>query len=102
MEGWIETMQKWMLWIGLICAGIAAAPCWGQVNNPPFWIQESPANMPPARFGAAMAYDAAHGVAVLFGGEDDSSNRFSDTWLWDGANWTQVQYRRVRLRRADR
>ena len=35
-----------------------------------------------------MAYDAAHGQIVLFGGRNDGGN-FSDTWVWDGTNWTQ-------------
>jgi hypothetical protein len=35
-----------------------------------------------------MAYDAARQRIVLFGGAS-SSSRFSDTWEWDGATWTQ-------------
>ena len=52
------------------------------------WTQKSPATSPPARFSHAMAYDAAHGQVVLFGGEGNSG-LLSDTWVWDGANWTQ-------------
>jgi hypothetical protein len=32
------------------------------------WTQQAPATSPPARVGASMAYDAATGTAVLFGG----------------------------------
>jgi Galactose oxidase, central domain len=54
------------------------------------WAQKSPANSPPARFNHAMAYDAAHGQVVLFGGccRDPLSDT-QDTWVWDGSNWAQ-------------
>jgi len=35
-----------------------------------------------------MAYDAALGRVVLFGGYGDGGF-LSDTWVWDGLNWTQ-------------
>ncbi len=34
-----------------------------------------------------MAYDAAHSQVVMFGGYNNS--QLSDTWVWDGTNWTQ-------------
>jgi hypothetical protein len=51
------------------------------------WTQASPATSPSARQYQAMAYDAARGQVVLFGGL--SGIRLNDTWVWDGANWTQ-------------
>ena len=44
---------------------------------------------PSARSGAAMAYDAATGTVVLFGGVKDSGGTLADTWTWDGTTWTQ-------------
>ncbi len=44
---------------------------------------------PQARNGAAMAFDAARGVLVLFGGET-SSAWVRDTWEYDGSAWTRV------------
>ncbi len=41
---------------------------------------------PPIRNEHAMAYDAAHARVVLFGGYNGSA--LSDTWTWDGKNWT--------------
>jgi hypothetical protein len=41
---------------------------------------------PGARFGAAMAYDAARQRAVLFGGRRDDTR----TWEWDGRRWEQI------------
>ena len=35
-----------------------------------------------------MAYDAATGNVVLFGGNNGSS-ALRDTWTWDGATWTK-------------
>jgi uncharacterized protein (TIGR03437 family) len=54
------------------------------------WTEESSPASPPARAGLAMAYDSAHDQVVLFGGCCDANgNPFGDTWVWDGANWTQ-------------
>ena len=37
-----------------------------------------------------MAFDLARGQTVLFGGDDGISViQLSDTWIWDGASWTQ-------------
>lgn len=57
---------------------------------------EQPA--PPPRVGAAMAYDAARGRVVLFGGSDDTCDfsegrpnvLFGDTWEWDGGRWERL------------
>jgi hypothetical protein len=35
-----------------------------------------------------MAYDAAAGRTVLFGGTDDANLNLGDTWGWDGAAWS--------------
>jgi len=43
---------------------------------------------PPVRAYHAMAYDAARGQTVLFSGYNGSQFP-SDTWVWDGQDWTQ-------------
>ena len=43
---------------------------------------------PAERTGAAMAYDADTGQVVMFGGLGDNGS-LGDTWIWNGANWTQ-------------
>ena len=53
------------------------------------WSQQQVSG-PPARYGAGMAYDAARGVTVLFGGIGDCGY-CSDTWTWDGRQWSQQQ-----------
>ena len=47
---------------------------------------------PRALFG--LAYDAARGRTVLFGGVGvfgPNAPSFGDTWEWDGARWTQLE-----------
>jgi hypothetical protein len=53
------------------------------------WTQRTPATSPPKREEAAMAFDAASGKTVLFGGFASSTSTLGDTWTWDGATWTQ-------------
>jgi hypothetical protein len=45
---------------------------------------------PSRRYGHAMAYDAARGKVVLYGGIDESGGSNAETWEWDGATetWT--------------
>ena len=44
-----------------------------------------PATSPRGRQYTSMAYDAATGTVVLFGGINNKSQRlFRDTWTWDG------------------
>src|ERR1017187_8623610 len=52
----------------------------------PEWYQQSPAANPGGRFDHAIAYDAAHGQVVLFGGLEGTN----DTWLWNGTTCTQA------------
>jgi hypothetical protein len=55
------------------------------------WKQEHPTKSPSGRGYAGMAYDAADGKVVLFGGDSSSSlaSPFSDTWVWNGTDWKQ-------------
>lgn len=45
---------------------------------------------PPASGYAAMAYDAASGQLVLFGGGGDAGAEFSTTWIWEGTAWKKL------------
>lgn len=58
------------------------------------WQLLYPAHSPPPRTSGAIAYDAARGVTVLFGGTVDYPGPSayylaSDTWTWDGTDWTE-------------
>jgi hypothetical protein len=69
-------------------AGTGTMRNWTWVWDGSTWSELSPASSPPARFGAAMAYDQENQEIVLFGGGTMTSI-FDDTWIWDGSNWTQ-------------
>jgi hypothetical protein len=46
---------------------------------------------PPARSGAAMAFDPASGRVILFGGiGDQARTQLNDTWAWDGRAWSKL------------
>ena len=65
---------------------------WEFSNNT--WTLRNPPNRPSARKNAAMAFDSARGVCVLFGGGDnvfENDTPQNDTWEYDGNNWTQRQ-----------
>ena len=54
------------------------------------WAQRTPTRSPTPRGGHRMVFDAARGEVVLFGGGSRFGQAtFSDTWAWDGSNWTQ-------------
>ncbi|MCM3871958.1 MAG: kelch motif-containing protein [Pyrinomonadaceae bacterium] len=38
----------------------------------------------------AMAYDAARGKTVMYGGQTSSRTWATDTWEWDGLKWTKL------------
>jgi hypothetical protein len=54
------------------------------------WTKQAPATRPTGRREASMAYDAAIGTVVLFGGYNPhTGNEFDGTWVWDGHTWTR-------------
>jgi len=55
----------------------------------PTWTEQHPTASPPGRENAPMAYDAATGTVVLFGGQTSDIHFFADTWTWDGTTWTR-------------
>src|SRR5262245_18795786 len=72
-----------------LLALVLAATAVAQVQ----WRQVAAATRPSARMNAALAYDAGRGRALLFGGVGGPfPAALSDTWEWDGANWTQLAF----------
>jgi hypothetical protein len=58
------------------------------------WTQQSPSASPPALEAAVMGWDALHRQLILFGGEGNGPNGpqyFSETWMWTGSDWQQLQ-----------
>ena len=55
------------------------------------WIELTPASPePPARYGAGLAYDAADGYLVLFGGISAGGKALNDTWIFRNNIWSQI------------
>lgn len=56
------------------------------------WANVTTPASPPARSLSAMIFDPVHCRALLFGGQPGTGplNGLSDTWSYDGTNWTQV------------
>ena len=54
------------------------------------WTRHLGATAPSPRHGASMAFDAARGVTLLFGGIGADGSNLADTWSWDGSAWTQI------------
>jgi hypothetical protein len=52
------------------------------------WTQKAE-DGPPPRSMALMAYDAARGRVILYGGRT-STSLLDDTWEWNGASWVQT------------
>jgi spermidine/putrescine-binding protein len=79
------------------CGVLGMAPAAAQASSAPVptWTKQAPATSPPGRRDAVMAYDAATGTAVLFGGlvtdglDIADSHVVGGTWTWDGATWTK-------------
>ena len=72
-----------------VCGVLGLVPAAVQASSAPAatWAKQAPAVHPPAREAAAMAYDAATGTVVLFGGYN--GHYLADTWTWDGTTWTK-------------
>lgn len=51
------------------------------------WSQQPTSPTPLGRWEHVMAYDAARGVTVMFGGYNGSQGYQDDTWTFDGTTW---------------
>jgi hypothetical protein len=71
------------------------------VWNGSTWVRRRPPVAPEARDGMGMAWDAALGAVVLFGGTDVESAWHDDTWAWDGSAWLRLDPGRHPSARSD-
>lgn len=68
---------------------LSATPTETWLFDSTLWSQVQTTPAPPPRWSAAMAFDAARGETVLFGGYDSLLGVFrNDTWGWNGTHWT--------------
>jgi hypothetical protein len=71
------------------------------------WSEAGPADGPPSRYGAEMAWDPQSQRVILLGGTGGSGcsvgsassgtvsstggcTQLQDAWAWDGSNWSQI------------
>lgn len=55
------------------------------------WLLQQPLHRPPPRTAAAMAYDPLRQRTVVYGGRSSTGYPWhTDTWEWDGHDWTLV------------
>ncbi len=55
------------------------------------WKQVQPKTVPASRCCHAMTYDSGRGRTIMFGGAGNGSGTdLSDTWEWDGTDWTKI------------
>ena len=94
LPGRVSVRAVWRGGLGLVAAAavvLAVQPAVLASSAPaPTWTKQAPAASPPGRFEASMAYDAATGTVVLFGGYGPGvERRLGGTWTWDGSTWTK-------------
>ena len=64
--------------------GMVPAAARASSASHPAWTKRLPPVHPAGRYGGSMAYDAATGTAVMFGGESVHGGFFmpQSTWTW--------------------
>lgn len=63
----------------------------GNSNSAPTWTLRTSRSSPSVRVNHSMAYDAANGRTVVFGGFPGAGTvHYNDTWVWDGRRWTEI------------
>lgn len=59
------------------------------------WVEQHPEHHPAGRANFGMAYDEATQTVTLWGGQTDLEVDPTETWVWDGQNWTLLPARQV-------
>lgn len=59
-------------------------------TNPATWTQITTTTQPSPRHRPKMVYDAARTRMVLFGGTDNCTTPYNDTWEYSAGTWTFV------------
>lgn len=59
-------------------------------TNPATWTQIATSTQPSLRHRPRMVYDATRARMVLFGGTDNCTTPYNDTWEYSAGTWTLV------------
>jgi Putative Ig domain len=81
-----------VLFLALLCVGIPSVvlPSAAAATSVD-WVKQDPATKPGPRASPGMASDFGAGQVVMYGGylvNGTGTQFLSDTWTWDGSNWT--------------
>jgi hypothetical protein len=77
----VRMARRFTLALALLASGVTMV---GQVRAQ---LVEWTQRVPIARGYAAMTYDSARGVTVMFGGYSSPGLHSGETWEWDGTTW---------------
>src|SRR5438132_8435907 len=91
-----ESRRRWRVTIAIAALFIAGCgPSGSAASSSSATASETPSiyATPPARTGAAMAYDVGQHQLVMYGGvtELGQAAGLNDTWAWDGKGWIQLK-----------
>src|SRR4051812_27229534 len=81
-----QVVGRAVLWLSVLLLLLSAASLSAQSCLR--WVQRTDVGSPGQRYGHSMAYDAARGVTILFGGQfsevGEDPEFFQDIWEYDG------------------
>jgi hypothetical protein len=87
-----DSARKVVVLFGGTVDGSPSAQTWTWQGGS--WTQQHPSTSPPPRAEAGAAFDPVSRMVLLFGGccsgEQYAPSLLSDTWAWDGTNWSQL------------
>ncbi|HKV90010.1 MAG TPA: kelch repeat-containing protein [Thermoplasmata archaeon] len=87
---WDPTDGYAVLFGGYSGTGVYFNDTWSYVHGTWNNISGTTNQTPPARWRAAMTWDAADGYAVMFGGTNAAGTAYTDTWSFVHHNWTKL------------
>jgi hypothetical protein len=80
----------------VVVVGYGAPPDWDVETwtwDGATWTKRDSLHRPPGQLsGQSLAYDAANGRVLMFGGKSDHLNSIplNQTWAWDGNDWVRL------------
>ena len=73
--------------VTVVFSGFARQDIWEWDDTT--WVDKTPAGTQPSgRSFSSLVYDVSHAQMVMFGGYAGGGTSMQETWVWDGAQWT--------------
>ncbi len=54
------------------------------------WVEMTPSQKLPQRYGAQVATDPVNQRVLVFGGKSNTEQYLNDMWAWNGSTWSEV------------